>query len=288
MFKDRLTPYIFLVPSIILLLAFKILPIGASLWESLHFTSIARGPVFVGLENYEFLLKHDPVFWNSLKVTLKYNLIVNPLIVIISLGMALLLNRKARYIPFFRSLYFLPSAISYTVVAVIWGVMLDPYYGLVNSLVGAIGINPQPFFSSPSQSLYTLIFVGAWRSVGYWMMFYLAGLQSIPQTVYEAASIDGASSWQQTLRITLPLLTHTSAFVLVGNVSFNFLTFAPVYVLTRGGPRGATNVLMYESYKSAFINLDLGRATAISTILLGIILVVSFISLRINRAEYEY
>ena len=286
-FKDKVTPYVFLFPAIVLLLVFRILPIGASLWGSLHFTPIAREPMFVGLENYQFLFKHDPVFWNSLKVTLKYNLIANPLIVIISLLMALLLNRKARYIPFFRSLYFLPSAVSYTVVAVIWKVMLDPYYGLVNSILGKMGIAPQPFFSDPTQSLYSLIFVSVWRAVGYWMMFYLAGLQSIPQSVYEAASIDGASTWQQTLKITLPLLSRTTAFVLVGNVSFNFLTFAPVYVLTRR-PKGATNVLMYESYKSAFINIDINRATAISAILLLIILAVSAVGLRVSRVQYEY
>ena len=120
------------------------------------------------------------------------------------------------------------------------------------------------------------------------MMFYLAGLQNIPKTVYEAADIDGASKWQQIWKITLPLLSRTTAFVLVSSISFNFLTFAPVFILTKGGPRGATNVLMYESYKSAFVNIDMGRATAISSILLVIIIAISFISLRLNKAEYEY
>ncbi len=288
MFKERYTPLIFIAPSICLLLIFKIIPIGAALWQSLFFVPIGKKPIFVGLENYEFLFKYDPVFWGSLKTTIKYNLIINPLIVIFALTLALLLNKKFRYIPFFRSLYFLPSAISYTVVAVVWGVMLDPHYGLVNSLLGKFGFSAQPFFSSPSQALGSLVFIGIWRSVGYWMMFYLAGLQGIPESVYEAASIDGATSWQQTWKITLPLLRRVTAFVFVGNLSFNFLTFAPVFILTRGGPRGATNVLMYESYKSAFINLDMGRATAISSILLLIILITSFISLKLNKAEYEY
>lgn len=288
MFKEKSTPLLFLAPAIVLLVIFKLFPIGVALWESFRFTPISQESIFVGLENYEFLFRDDPVFWNSLLVTLKYNLIINPLNVVVALALALLLNRSRPYVPFFRSLYFLPSAISYTVVAVVWGVMLDPYYGLVNSLLAKLGFSAQPFFSSPSQSLGSLVFVGLWRSVGYWMMFYLAGLQNIPKTVYEAADIDGASKWQKIWKITLPLLSRTTAFVLVSSISFNFLTFAPVFILTKGGPRGATNVLMYESYKSAFVNIDMGRATAISSILLVIIIAISFISLRLNKAEYEY
>ncbi|MGC9322157.1 MAG: carbohydrate ABC transporter permease, partial [Kosmotogaceae bacterium] len=119
-------------------------------------------------------------------------------------------------------------------------------------------------------------------------MYFLAGLQNIPETLYEAAEIDGASTLRKTFKITLPLLTRTISFVLVANTAFNFLSFAPVYIITKGGPMGSTNLLMYESYKSAFVNLDMGRASAITTILLGIILAFSFFELRFTRARFEY
>jgi len=142
--------------------------------------------------------------------------------------------------------------------------------------------------TSARQALLCIIFLCLWRSAGYWMMFFLAGLQGIPHEIYEAANIDGASGLQQVFRITLPLLMRTISFVLVSNTAFNFLTFAPVYILTRGGPMGATNLLMYESFKSAFVNLDMGRATAISSILLLVILGISLAELRLTKASFEY
>jgi multiple sugar transport system permease protein len=167
-------------------------------------------------------------------------------------------------------------------------VILDPYYGLANSLLSLFRIPPQPFLTSTHQALSCIVLLCLWRSAGYWMMFFLAGLQGIPEQIYEAASLDGVSSLQQLFRITLPLLMRTISFVLVSNTAFNFLTFAPVYILTQGGPIGATNLLMYESYKSAFMNLDMGRANAISSLLFLFILAISAIELRLTRTSLEY
>jgi multiple sugar transport system permease protein len=184
--------------------------------------------------------------------------------------------------------FFLPTAISFSVVAVIFAVVLDPYYGLANSFLKLIGLPGQPFFGSQDQALWCIIWLSVWRSAGYWMMYYLAGLQNIPKTIYEAAEIDGVNGFQRLFKLTLPLLTRTTSFVLVSNTAFNFLMFAPVYIITRGGPRGSTNLLMYESYTSAFVNSDMGRASAITSILLAIILAFSFIELRITKAKFEY
>jgi multiple sugar transport system permease protein len=288
MFKEAKTGICFVAPAFLFLTLFKLFPIGVSLVESFIRTGITGTKTFVGLENYIYLFKFDPVFWSSTCVTILYSVIINPAMVVISLLMALLLNKSFRYINFFRSLFFLPSAISLAVVAVIWGVIFDPYYGLANSFLRLGGISPQPFFSSSNQALACLVFLGIWRSAGYWMMFYLAGLQGIPAEIYEAANIDGATGWQKFFGITLPLLKRTTAFVLISNTAFNFLTFAPIYILTNGGPRGSTNLLMYESYKSMFVNLDSGKASAISTILLLIILVFSTIELKVTKASFEY
>jgi multiple sugar transport system permease protein len=288
MFREAKTGWIFVLPAFLLLCLFKITPIVVSFAESLQFTGITGEKSFVGLENYLFLFTDDPVFWNSVKVTLVYSLIVNPAIVITALILAMLVNVRNKFAVFFRTLYFIPAAISFAVVSVIWGVVLDPYYGLANGFLALVRIPPQPFFASSGQALPSLVFLILWRSAGYWMIFFLAGLQGIPKEVYEAAEIDGVTYLQRTFRITIPLLSRTISFVLVTNTALNFLTFAPVYILTNGGPCGATNILMYESYKSAFVNLDLGRATAISSVLLLIILLFSAVELKLTRASFEY
>jgi multiple sugar transport system permease protein len=288
MFKEPKTAYLFLLPALVALIVFRISPIFISLRESLMFTGISGKSAFVGLENYLYLFTEDTVFWNSIKVTLLFSIIVNPLMVVVSLFFALLLNKKHPFTGFFRTVFFLPSAISFSVIAVIWGVILDPYYGLANSFLSLFRIPPQPFLTSTHQALSCIVLLCLWRSAGYWMMFFLAGLQGIPEQIYEAANLDGVSSLQQLFRITLPLLIRTISFVLVSNTAFNFLTFAPVYILTQGGPIGATNLLMYESYKSAFMNLDMGRANAISSILFLFILGISAIELRLTRTSFEY
>lgn len=288
MFKDRKAAFWFILPAFVFLSLFKIWPIAVSFVESFMQSTISGRRFFVGLENYAYLLTDDPVFWKSVRVTLLYSLIINPLTVVVSLSLALLLNRKGRHISFMRTLVFLPSAISMSVVAVIWSVMLDPYYGLANSMLRLVGLSPQPFLTSSSQALWCLMALALWRGAGYWMMFFLAGLQGIPHEIYEAAEIDGARGLARTFRITLPLLTRTTSFVLVSNTAFNFLTFAPVFILTRGGPMGSTNMLMYESYKSAFVNVDMGRATAISSMLLVLILLISLVQLRVTRASFDY
>lgn len=288
MFKNNKVAWFFVAPALGFLLLFKIWPIGVSFIESLTTTNFSGAKSFVGLENYTYLFKYDPVFWNSFWVTLLYSAVVNPLIVVSSLAMALLLNGSHFFTKFFRTVFFLPTAISFAVVSVIWAIVLDPYYGLANSFLTLFNFKPQPFFSSPDQALWGLILLNVWRSSGYWMMYFLAGLQNIPGTLYEAADIDGASTIQKTFKITLPLLTRTISFVLVANTAFNFLNFAPIYIITKGGPMGSTNMLMYESYKSAFVNLDMGRASAITSILLIIILAFSFFELRLTKARFEY
>ncbi|MFO7882910.1 MAG: sugar ABC transporter permease [Perlabentimonas sp.] len=288
MFKNKRVAWLFILPALVFLLTFKIWPIGVSFIESLTTTNFVGDKMFVGFENYEYLFKYDPVFWNSFWVTLLYSAIVNPIIVITSLCMALLLNNSYFFTRFFRTVFFLPAAISYAVVSVIWMIVLDPYYGLANGFLTFFGFKPQPFFTSPNQALWGLIMLSVWRSSGYWMMYFLAGLQNIPESLYEAADIDGATNLQKTFKITLPLITRIVSFVLVANTAFNFLSFAPVYIVTKGGPMGSTNLLMYESYKSAFVNLDMGRASAITSILLVVILVFSFIELRLTKASFEY
>jgi multiple sugar transport system permease protein len=196
--------------------------------------------------------------------------------------LALLVNRRFRGIGFFRSLYFIPVGISLAVASVVWGILLDPESGLVNSVLRSIGLPGQPFLTSPAQALGSIILIASWIGVPYWMIFFLAGLQDIPRTLYESASIDGAGRWQAFWRITLPLLRRTTTFVLVADTAANFLLFVPVYVLTQGGPTGSTDLLMYEVYRAGFIASDMGRAAALTVILLLATLVVVFLELMLG------
>jgi multiple sugar transport system permease protein len=162
--------------------------------------------------------------------------------------------------------------VSIIVSSSIWSLLLNPNDGLVNSVIALFGIPQQPFLTSTTQALWCIILVASWTGISYWMIFILAGLQEIPDTLYEAAIIDGANAWQTFWRITLPSLRRVLLFVIVADTSANFLLFAPIYVLTGGGPQMSTNSLMHEIYSSAFIYSDIHRALTLTAILLTLLL----------------
>ena len=267
--RERWIPYAFLLPAFLGLLIFQLVPIVFGLGRSLYatgFGELAGRLNFVGLQNFRDLFA-DPVFWNALKVTLLFNLIVNPLQIGLALGVAILLNAKLRGIGLFRVLFYLPVGVSLTVTTIIWGLLLNPDSGLVNGLLTRLGLPAQPFFQDPSQALLSLILLVTWKGVAYWMLILLAGLQSIPRSLYEAADVDGASGLQAFRSVTLPLMRRPLSFVLVSDTVVNFLLFGPVYILTKGGPQGSTHLLMYEAFRSGFIGIDLGRATAVTAVI---------------------
>jgi len=189
MFRSNRAGWFFILPAFVFLGLFKIVPIGVSVLESLRQTTYTGRSYFVGFENYTYLFFEDPTFWNSFWITLIYSLVVNPLIILIALVMALLLNENHFFTKFFRTVFFLPTAISFAVVSVIWSVVLDPHYGLANGFLTLFGLPAQPFFASTAQALWCLVFLNVWRSAGYWMMYFLAGLQNIPESLYQAADI---------------------------------------------------------------------------------------------------
>jgi multiple sugar transport system permease protein len=281
------TPYLFLLPALIGLGTFQIAPIVVSFVGSLQTTTLRGETVFAGFANY-FALFTNPIFWESLRVTAVFNLIINPLQVVLALLLALLVFRPTPGVSLFRTFFFLPVTISIAVTAILWGLLLDPNLGLVNGVLRTLGLDTQPFFRSASQALGSFIALATWRGVGYWMIFVLAGLYAIPVDVYEAARIDGASSLRSFFSITLPLLKRPLAFVLVADTALNFLFFAPVYIITSGGPLGATNLLMFEAYKTAFVYLDFGRSLALSSVILFIIGIIAAFELRLFRTEVEY
>lgn len=286
MFQHRWAPYLFLAPAFLGLLVFRFAPIGISGIGSLFAENIRGEMSFVGLKNY-FELFSDPSFWNTLKTTLVFNLIINPFQVCCAMGLALLVRRPGRFIDVFRLSFIMPMTVSIALTAIIWSIMLDPALGPVNGLLRWSGLPTQPFFRSEQQALQTLMLVATWKGAGYWMIFLLAGLLAIPKEVDESSRLDGANPWQNFFYVTLPLMKRPLAFVLVADTAANFLLFAPVYIITNGGPNGATQLLMFEAYQAAFAHLNHGRSMAISTIILVIVLVIALLELRLFQPKDE-
>lgn len=270
----RLVPYLFLLPAVLLLLVFNLYPTLATLSESLHVKSFLNNErIFVGLENFERIFR-DPVFRKSVEVTLWFSILVNPIQIVLALLLALLANQKVRGISVFRSIYLLPVAVSINVTTVVWGLMLDSDSGLINGILATLDIPKQPFLTAPSHALWSIIILATWKGVPLWALFFLAGLQGIPESVIEAAKIDGANRRQIFTMITLPLLRGVLLFVLIADTVANFLLFAPVQLLTGGGPQLSTNLIMYETYRRGFVYNDLFTSAAMLLVMLIFVLMV--------------
>ena len=274
---------LFLLPALIALVVLRLAPAGVALVDSLSRTTLLGGTSFVGLGNYIELFGNAD-FRNSLAVTLLFAVIINPLQIAAAFLLAVLFTRRAVGSKFWRSMVILPIAVPPAVSAVVWSVIYRPD-GLANGFLAVLGIPPQPFLTSPYQALLSIMILLSWIGVGYWMMFLIAGLNDIPTSYYEAASLDGASWWRQTWSITLPLLRRPLAFVLVADTVSNFLVFAPVQILTKGGPNGSTNLLMHDLYTRAFTFGDVNKAQAEVVILVLITVVIVALQFRLLKTE---
>ncbi|MHC6222801.1 carbohydrate ABC transporter permease [Arthrobacter sp. MMS24-S77] len=274
----------FLAPAFISLLVLRIAPAAVALWESFYRHSFLQGgTVFVGVENYVDLFGNAD-FTNALLVTLVFSLVVNPLQIGASFLLAVLYTRKAAGAKIWRSLVVLPIAVPPAVSAVVWSVIYRPD-GFGNSFLSLLGVPAQPFLTSPQQSLASIMVLLSWIGVGYWMLFLIAGINDVPTELYEAASIDGASAWRKLWSVTLPLVRRPLAFVLVADTVSNFLIFAPVQILTKGGPSGSTNLLMYDIYTRAYTLGDLSKAQAEVIILVLVTLVIVALQFRLLRSS---
>ena len=284
--KNKWVPYLFILPAIIGLFMFKLYPIVSAFIQSTQRVSFLSGTTnFVWLDNYIQLFK-DPVFWNSLKVTLKFNVLINPIQIALAFGLAILLNSKIKNIAFFRGINFIPVAVSVPTAAILWKIMLSPEQGVINSIIVGLGMNPQGFLSSSSQALGSIIAIASWKGVGYWALFLLAGLQEIQPSLYEATSIDGATKWQQFRHVTVPMMLRPLTFVVVSVTIANMLLFSPMYILTNGGPSQSTNVLLLESYNSAFLYSDMGRSTSIVVVMLIITSLIVAVEFKLLKPKH--
>ena len=273
---------LFLAPSATPLILFTLLPMVSSVGISMESWNLISDPVFVGLANYAKLLTTPAtaeVFWHTVSYVLGYL----PLVYVGGLALALALNARIPARSFFRATYFLPVITSWVVVALVWKWLLNPANGVVNAVLGALGA-PQPgWWTDPSWAMASIVIASAWKDLGFVMVILLAGLQAIPEDLYEAARIDGAPAWRLFRHITLPLLTPSTFFVVVISLINGFQVFDQVYVMTRGGPQGATQVVVGQIYDLTFRYGRAGEAAALSWLLFAVILAVTIVQMRGQR-----
>lgn len=279
--NEWVTAYGFLLPNIIGLLVFVFIPIIYAFYVSLHDWNALSPKVFAGLDNYRKLLRDDQ-WWSSVKITLLFSVVYVPLLFGLSLLSALLMNAlKGRTQGVARTMFLMPFAITSVISAIIGMFMLDPRNGIVNSLLGLVGIGPQPFLGSPSQALFSIIGVILWINVGYNMIIFLSAIKEIPRDYYEAAEIDGATGWKSFRYITLPLLKETSTFILIVTTIGSFQALDQIMVMTKGGPANATEVSVLYIFKHGFELLNMGYASALAFVLFLIIFCLSLIQLKL-------
>jgi ABC-type sugar transport system permease subunit len=275
--------YAFIAPAMAGIVLFGLAPLVYAFVVSLHaYDLVNRHPPFVGPANYSRLLT-DPVFWGALRNTLVYTVMLVPLQTATGLGLALLVQQPTRWIALLRTAYFLPVVISYVVAAGLWQVLFATPNGPMNSLLALVRIPPQLFFLSQTQALPLIALMSAWKWSGVSMLVYLGGLHEIPLELYEASRVDGAGALRQFSDITWPLLRRVTLFVVVVNTIDAFKIFTPVYVITQGGPMDATMVLVYHLFREGFRYFHLGYASAISFVLLLLVLVLAVVQFRVLR-----
>jgi len=270
--REPAVAYGFLVPSLFGVTIFLLLPVVAVFIISFYRWSLLGSPHFVGLANFTQLV-HDRDTIHSLLVTCYYVVLDIPVQTALALGVALLLNQKVPGAKVFRVAFVVPWLATPVVMGIIWQWLLDPSYGAVNALLGQFGISGPAWLSNSNWALPTIVGVNFWQWTGYISLFFLAGLQNIPEPLYEAARTDGASPWYMFRHITLPLLNPTTYFVVVTEVIGSFQVFDTIYVMTNGGPGDATNVLNFAIYTQAFRYFAVGYASAISVLLFLVLLV---------------
>lgn len=228
---------------------------------------------------------NDAIFWKSLGNTLEFVLLSTPLIVGVGLLLALVLNGSDRLLGFFRTLFFTPYILSVSVVTLIWGYLLNPQRGILSALLSNFGIQPIPWLTNADLAMPAIVVTTLWWTMGFNMVLFLAGLQDIEPTLYEAADLDGAGPWAKFCYITVPSLRRTLVLVIILQVIASFQIFGQVYIMTRGGPAGSTRVLVQHIYESGFRDFSLGYASAMSIFLFFIMLVISFLQLQFTQEE---
>lgn len=276
--------YLFLLPSLTAFTLFFLVPIIYTFYISFNQWSTLSSPKFVGMGNYIGVVS-DAVFWKAIRNTAVYVLMVVPSIVVMSLIVAVLVNIKTRAQNFFKILYYIPVICSGIVVGIIWKWIYNGEIGVLNYILSLFGLPKTVWLGSTSTALASIAVVGIWRSVGYYMIIYLAGLQSIPPQLYEAARMDGASEFQNFLYITLPMLRPITVLVLILATISTFQVFEMIYVMTYGGPAESTITAVWQIYIASFTQFKFGYAASMGFVLFLFVFIISLFQLRYSKSE---
>ncbi|MGG4448148.1 MULTISPECIES: carbohydrate ABC transporter permease [Brevibacillus] len=282
-----LTPYLFILPWILGFLAFTLGPMLFSLVMSFFDWPVVGEVTFVGLDNYVNMFTDDPLFWQSLWITIKFALLFVPLNLFIALFLAMMLNQKVKGSGFFRTVFYLPSVISGVALAMIWAWVYDGEYGIFNYLLSLVGITGPDWLNDTTWALIAMVIASLWGQ-GSMVLIFLAGLKSIPESLYEAASIDGAGAVQKFFRITLPMVSPTILFNLIMTIISAFQQLSLALLLTGGGPLQSTYFYAMYAYDNAFKYFKMGYASANSWFMFAIILVLTFIVFKTSSKWVYY
>ncbi|NLY56176.1 MAG: sugar ABC transporter permease [Firmicutes bacterium] len=286
--QEKLTGALFITPTLLCLIAVVLIPLVYSLVISFSDYSFLRPIIseFRGWENFRHAFE-DQYFWNSLLVTLKFVVIVVSFEFLIGFAIALLLNREIRFKGVYYAILTIPMVMSPVAVGLIWKMLLHPELGVINWLLSLVGIPPVNWLGTTSGAIWTIVFVDIWHQVSFMILVLLAGLVSLPNEPFQAAKIDGANSLQILFKITIPLMRPVIATALLIRTIMAFRTYDLVYVMTKGGPGVSTDVLSYFIYKKTFMGLDLAQASAISWVLLVIVLLMVLALFKFMRTDEE-
>lgn len=283
---------LFLAPALTAIGVFFFLPVIAAFVLSftdfdIYALASFDNARFVGIRNYLQLVQ-DPMFWVALKNTVYFLLVGGPLSIAVSLGAALLVHsRLARWKPLFRFVYFAPVVTTLVAVAIVWRFIYHPRFGLLNYALSLFGVGPIDWLGDPAWAMPAIILLAVWKNFGYNMIIFIAGLQNIPESLYEAASIDGADGWQRFWRITVPMLAPTTVFITIITMIGYFQLFAEPYVMTQGGPMKSTLSIVLLMYEQGFKWWNMGYAAALAFVLFAIILTGSLLQSRLQRRVGE-
>ncbi|MDH3675204.1 MAG: sugar ABC transporter permease [Anaerolineae bacterium] len=285
----KLTPYLFVLPTIVGLIVFRLGPVAVAIGASFTRWNIQTPPKFLGLNNFVELVSSE-TFWLIFKNTILFTVIFVPGVMIVSLLMAVMVNQKLRGIAFFRGLYFMPYITAMVAVAMVWNWIFATRFGVLNYvLINFFYISDPPaWLADKTWALPALAIVAIWKQVGFQMLIFLAGLQSIPGSLYDAAAIDGANRQQQFFKITLPLLSPITFFIFIITVIEAFKTFEVTFAMTEGGPNNASSTLAFYIYQNAFIFGRMGFASALALFLLLFVGLTTLLSFKLKGRMVEY
>jgi multiple sugar transport system permease protein len=285
----KLTPYLFVLPTILGLIVFRLGPVAVAIGASFTRWNVQTPPKFLGLNNFVELISSE-TFWLIFKNTILFTVIFVPGVMIVSLLMAVMVNQKLRGIAFFRGLFFMPYITAMVAVAMVWNWIFATRFGVLNYvLINFFYISDPPaWLADRTWALPALAIVAIWKQVGFQMLIFLAGLQSIPRSLYDAAAIDGANRQQQFFKITLPLLSPITFFVFIITVIEAFKTFEVTFAMTEGGPNNASSTLAFYIYQNAFIFGRMGFASALALFLLLFVGLTTVLSFKLKGRMVEY